>query len=77
MKPDNDGIWSMVCKINDHYQTGMKYTYKVNKCVGSTDSFFAGNERRRYYIGIKEVDWDYAPNNMQMTSGEELANDTK
>ena len=76
MKPDNVGTWALMCAVNDHYQTGMKFTYKVNQCAAK-DAVLGGNTIRKYYIGIKEVDWDYAPNNMQLTSGDTLNNDTE
>lgn len=77
MRPDNVGTWSVVCKVNDHFKKGMKYTYRVNKCTGSTSRLSVSGTRRKYFIGIKEIDWDYAPNNVQMTSGEQLTNDTE
>lgn len=78
MTPDNTGTWALLCDVNDHYQTGMRYTYKVNKCTSKDDAVKSvASKIRTYYIGIVETDWDYAPNNMQLTSGVDFYNDSK
>ncbi|XP_065054474.1 hephaestin-like protein isoform X2 [Rhopilema esculentum] len=75
MTPDNTGTWALGCRVNDHYQTGMKFLYTVKSCV-ATQKLLAPVTKRKYYIGIVEKDWDYAPNNLQLTSGGQLNTDS-
>ena len=76
MTPDNTGTWALGCRVNDHYQTGMKFLYTVKSCV-ATQKLFTPVNKRTYYIGIVEKDWDYAPNNLQLMSGGHLNTDSK
>ena len=74
MTPDNIGTWGLACAVNDHYNAGMKYLYKVNQC-GSAANVPSGKPVRTYHIGIIEGEWDYAPNNLYMTFNKPLDSD--
>ena len=71
MTPDNAGTWGLVCRVNDHYNAGMKVTYKVNKC-GAKDTTPTSTGKRKYFIGIIEEEWDYASSNKSLLHGFDL-----
>lgn len=76
MVPDNIGTWSISCAVNDHYNAGMKFTYKVDKC-NAQNVINVSTKKRTYYIGIIELEWDYAPNNLLLTDDTDLYTDSK
>ena len=74
MMANNVGKWGLVCKVNDHYNAGMKETYEVKLCGKPAPLMTKnGGMTRTYYIGIVEIDWDYAPNGKSMLQGFDLA----
>ena len=75
MQPVNEGVWGLVCRVNDHYNAGMKATYTVERCKSSKTETTTG-KKRRFYIGIVEREWDYAEANRSMVHGIELDKDS-
>eukprot|EP00112_Aurelia_sp_Birch-Aquarium-sp1_P012138 Seg2551.1 transcript_id=Seg2551.1/GoldUCD/mRNA.D3Y31 product="Hephaestin-like protein" protein_id=Seg2551.1/GoldUCD/D3Y31 len=74
MMANNVGKWGLVCKVNDHYNAGMKETYEVKSCGKQVLLIRKhGGMTRTYYIGIIETDWNYAPNGKSMLQGFDLA----
>lgn len=71
MNPNNEGTWGLVCRVNDHFNAGMKVTYTVNSC-GSSASDKTSGTKRKFYIGIIEREWDYAETNKSLVHGFEL-----
>ena len=76
MHPVNEGTWGLVCRVNDHYNAGMKVTYSVDKCGSSKDEKTAG-KKRKFYIGIVEREWDYAETNKSLLHGFDLNKDSR
>ena len=74
MHPLNEGTWGLVCRVNDHFNAGMKVTYTVKKC-GSTKNEKTSGKKRTFFIGIVEKEWDYATSNKSFLSGKELDKD--
>ncbi|KAL8181259.1 UNVERIFIED_CONTAM: hypothetical protein K2H54_050983 [Gekko kuhli] len=62
MQADNEGSSEVYCQTSNHYQSGMRGRYSVQKC-GKKEPFLSRRyERARtIYIMAEEVDWDYAP----------------
>jgi len=75
MHPVNEGTWGLVCRVNDHYNAGMKVTYTVDNCGSSKDEKTTG-KIRKFYIGIVEREWDYAETNKNLLNGLDLNNDS-
>ena len=76
MQPINEGTWGLVCRVNDHYNAGMKVTYTVKNC-GSSKTETTSGTKRMFYIGIIEKEWDYAETNKSMVHDVELDKDAK
>ncbi len=71
MVPENVGTWGLVCRVNDHFSAGMKATYSVKSCNASNNQP-SSNVKRTFYIGIVEIEWDYAESNRSLTHGYDL-----
>ena len=71
MVPNSVGTWGLVCRVNDHFSAGMKAIYTVNQC-SAANSTISSKVKRTFYIGIVEIEWDYAESNRSLTHGFKL-----
>ena len=74
MIPDNPGEWAVVCRTNDHFNSGMVAKFKVNEC-GSQVLPVDPIKTRTYYIAAVEDVWDYGPSGMNKIRETELDKD--
>lgn len=79
MKADNPGEWAIDCRTNDHLMNGMRAIYTVQECdkEESYEEFWPvpdkfPKEARVYYIAAVEIEWDYAPIDRHIITGESL-----
>ncbi|XP_067134536.1 hephaestin-like protein [Centruroides vittatus] len=80
MKAENPGEWAIDCRTNDHLMNGMRAIYKVRDCNrrnGKPEEFWPVPDRfpkeaRVYYIAAIEIEWDYAPFDRHIITGESL-----
>eukprot|EP00794_Sanderia_malayensis_P014202 gene14202-15684_t len=72
MVTDNVGSWALECEVNDHLNAGLKTTYEVKQCSEKRDQLALNGAKRTFYVGIVEIEWDYAENNLNMIHGGKL-----
>ncbi|KAK7109489.1 hypothetical protein V1264_013522 [Littorina saxatilis] len=77
--PDTVGNWSVACRTNFHFLTGMTAKYEVKDCGGfePQTSSLPDGVTRRYYVAAQEVMWDYAPVKRDLVTGEIFTDDSQ
>ncbi len=73
MVPEDIGRFGLVCRVNDHFTSGMLATYQVMNC-SSGSMHEVKKVKKTYYIAAVEVEWDYAESNRSLTHGFTLDN---
>lgn len=72
MISNNVGKWALECKVNDHFMAGMKAHYDVKACGHPKAQITKTGVTRQYFIGIIEVDWNYANSARNLLTGDLL-----
>ncbi|KAK7494206.1 hypothetical protein BaRGS_00014488 [Batillaria attramentaria] len=76
--PDSVGNWSIACRTNFHFLTGMTAKYEVEDCGSEpADPQPLMGVTRRYYVAAEEVLWDYAPLKRDLVTGENFTDDSQ
>lgn len=75
--PDSIGNWSIACRTNFHFLTGMTAKYEVQDCGFEPQAQQVVGTTRRYYIAAEEMLWDYAPLKRDLVTGENFTNDAQ
>lgn len=68
MTTDNPGTWLLHCHVNDHILAGMQLLYTINGAV--PNDIRGDGTVREYFIAAEMTDWDYAPQDANLCSGE-------
>ncbi|XP_042335296.1 hephaestin [Sceloporus undulatus] len=72
MTPYNAGKWLLSCAVHDHLQAGMEALYEVKNCSYLKPEPALKGKLRKYYIAVKEVQWDYGPSGLDQSTGKSL-----
>ncbi|XP_076461304.1 hephaestin-like protein isoform X2 [Babylonia areolata] len=74
LEPQTVGLWRLQCSILNHVEDGEVAFLNVTDCgyLNSSASNTGLHKFKRYYIGIDEVDWNYAPSGQNLFDGGDL-----
>lgn len=72
MVSNNIGKWALECKVNDHYMAGMKAHYTVKQCGARKANPSKTGVTRGHYVGIVEIEWNYAESEKNLLTGDIL-----
>ncbi|XP_012589374.1 PREDICTED: hephaestin isoform X2 [Condylura cristata] len=61
MVPQEPGTWLISCQVNSHLQDGMQALYKVKSCSMVPPVSRLTGKVRKYFIGAREIQWNYGP----------------
>ncbi|XP_061455037.1 hephaestin-like isoform X2 [Rhineura floridana] len=72
MVPHNIGKWLLSCQVHDHLEAGMEAFYVVKNCSYQNLEAALKGKLRKYYIAAKEVQWNYGPSGLDLSSRKSL-----
>uniref|UniRef100_A0A1W7RAF4 Hephaestin-like protein n=1 Tax=Hadrurus spadix TaxID=141984 RepID=A0A1W7RAF4_9SCOR len=74
MVADHVGEWELECKTVDHHIAGMRALYEITGTDGnqSPGQVMGSGRIRRYYLAAVEKEWNYAPHDLHLITGENV-----
>ncbi|XP_067131458.1 hephaestin-like protein [Centruroides vittatus] len=72
-----EGQWKILSETGSEFLAGMKAQFIIRKCSSSivNDSFVVPDHSRKYFIAAEEIQWNYAPSNLNKFNNKELTSD--